>query len=60
METLHQEVSKPRQLLDRTEVARGLNPCKQRRKVPMRGMAIGILAFMKSGIMMTGYRKSPW
>jgi hypothetical protein len=60
VETLHQEVSKPRQLLDRTEVARGLNPRKQRRKVPMRGVAIGILAFVKSGITMTGDRESPW
>jgi hypothetical protein len=60
METLHQEVLKPSQLLDQTEVARGLNPCKKRRKFPMRGVAIGILVFVKSGITMTGDRESPW
>jgi hypothetical protein len=60
METLLQEVLKPRQLLDRTEVARGLNPCKKRRKFPTRGVAIRILVFVKLRITMTGDRESPW
>jgi hypothetical protein len=60
VETLHQEVSKLRQLLDQTEVAQGLNPRKKRRKVPTRGVAIEILAFVKSGITMTVHQESPW
>jgi hypothetical protein len=58
VETLHQEVSKPRQLLDRTEVARGLNPRKKRRKGSRRD--IGSHDDRRSGISMVKISESIW
>jgi hypothetical protein len=56
-ETLHQEVSKPRQLLDRIEVARVLNPPKQRRKVLKGNPSIGKL---RIGILGIPWTRSPY